>query len=205
MNELTPLERSVLQYVQSYWKQEGIPPGLQQIATQFGFESESIARRHVSFLHEKGYLVLDPSENCGLRVWTPWSGNEKAWNVPLFGTIPCGVAEEKMQEAAGYIPVELESLGIKPSSFLFAVEARGDSMIGRQIAEGDYVILDKNRIAKSGDVVAALVDGQSTLKTFVRQGDKVYLRPENPKYKNIIPAEEAMIQGVMVLLIRKAH
>ena len=205
MSDLTPLERKILHFIQTCWKAEGHPPSLQQIAFRFACE-ESVARRHVSFLHDQGYLVLDPSEKCGVRMWTPWSSSPKSFDIPVFGSIPCGLAEEKAQEIRGYIPISLEKLGISPSPYLFAVEAQGDSMIGRQIAEGDYVILDKNRVPRSGDVVAALLGTESTLKTFIRDDDgKTFLRPENPKYKNIFPSDEAVIQGVMVMLIRKPH
>ncbi len=205
MSDLTPMERAILHFIQEHWRKEGNPPSLQQIALRFGFE-ETIARRHVSFLHDKGYLVLDrEEENCGMRIWTPWADLPKTYNIPLLGSIPCGIAEEKAQEIIGYLPVALEKLGITPTPYLFAVEARGDSMVGRQITEGDYVILDKNRVPRSGDVVAALLGTESTLKTFVRENGKSFLHPENPKYKDIFPADEAIIQGVMVMLIRKPH
>jgi repressor LexA len=95
------------------------------------------------------------------------------------------------------------SLGLRPTARTFALEVRGDSMVGRHILEGDYVILEHGVTPRSGDVVAALIDNESTLKTFVIDKGKPFLRAENPRYPNLVPAQELVIQGVMVALIRK--
>ncbi len=78
-------------------------------------------------------------------------------------------------------------------------------MIGRHILDGDFVILEHGPEPRSGQIVAALIDGESTLKSYVVKGGKPYLRAENPKYPNLIPAQELMIQGVLKALIRKAR
>jgi repressor LexA len=80
----------------------------------------------------------------------------------------------------------------------------GDSMIGRHILDGDFVVLEHGPEPRTGQIVAALIDGASTLKTFVLKGGKPYLRAENPKYPDLIPAQELMIQGVVKALIRRA-
>ena len=99
--------------------------------------------------------------------------------------------------------MDIETLGIHPSARTFALQVRGDSMIGRHILDRDVVILEHGITPKTGDVVAALIDNESTLKTFLLQRGKSFLRAENPKYPDLIPAAELMIQGVMVALIRK--
>ena len=85
----------------------------------------------------------------------------------------------------------------------FALEVKGDSMTGKLIAPGDTVIVEPSLDPKPGDVVAALIDGESTLKTFIKHRGKACLRAENPRYTDLIPAQELVIQGVMVALIRK--
>ena len=87
---------------------------------------------------------------------------------------------------------------------LFALRVTGDSMIGRHICDGDIVILDHAREPRHNDIVAALIDRKSTLKTFIQKGSKRFLKAENPKYPDLIPSEELMIQGVFRGLIRKA-
>ena len=101
--------------------------------------------------------------------------------------------------------MDVDTLGVKPSPRTFALEVTGDSMIGRHIMEGDYAILEHGMDPRPGDVVAALIDNESTLKTFVKQRGKPCLKAENPKYPNLIPAQELVIQGVMVALIRKVR
>ena len=85
-----------------------------------------------------------------------------------------------------------------------ALRVAGESMIGRHILDGDIVVLEHGPEPRNGQIVAALIDGDSTLKTFVLKGGKAYLKAENPKYPNLIPAQELMIQGVFRAMIRKA-
>jgi repressor LexA len=100
--------------------------------------------------------------------------------------------------------VDIETLGFKPTRNTFALRVSGDSMIGRHIVHGDVVVLEHGPEPRPGDIVAALVDGESTLKTFVRKNGRPFLKAENPKYPDLMPAEELMIQGVFKALIRKA-
>ena len=124
-------------------------------------------------------------------------------DIPLFGTIPAGFADERKQEAKGCVTIDIGTLGIKPSPRTFALEVRGDSMIGRHILDGDVVVVEHGQTPRNGDVVAALIDGESTLKTYMAEKGKPYLRAENPRYPKLIPAGELVIQGVVVALIRK--
>ena len=110
-----------------------------------------------------------------------------------------------MQEAQGCVSIDVQSLGIKPTPRTFALEVRGDSMIGRHILDGDTVILEHGVTPRMGDVVAALIDNESTLKTYILEKGKPHLRAENPRYPKLIPAQELVIQGVMVALIRKRN
>ena len=93
----------------------------------------------------------------------------------------------------------------KPTPRTFALEVRGDSMTGKHILDGDLVVLEHGANPKPGDVVAALIDGESTLKTFLLRGTKPFLKAENPKYPDLIPAQELVIQGVLKLVIRRAR
>ncbi len=99
--------------------------------------------------------------------------------------------------------VDVATLGFKPTRNTFALRVVGDSMIGRHICNGDFVILEHGPEPRNGQIIAALIDRKSTLKTFVVKGGKSYLKAENPKYPNLIPSEELMIQGVFKALIRQ--
>jgi repressor LexA len=139
-----------------------------------------------------------------LRLVSPWQALRRpVADIPLYGSIPAGFADTRHQEAKGCISVDIESLGLRPTARTFALEVRGDSMIGRHILDGDYVVLEHGLTPRPGDVVAALIDNESTLKTFCLEKGKPCLRAENPQYPKLIPASELVIQGVMVALIRK--
>jgi repressor LexA len=123
--------------------------------------------------------------------------------IPLLGTIPAGHGDLRTEEPEGMVHVDLDALNIPRTSRTFALRVTGDSMIGKFITDGDIVILEQNADPRPGEVVAALIDGESTLKTFVRErGGRTFLKAENPKYPNLIPTGELTIQGVMRMLIR---
>lgn len=98
---------------------------------------------------------------------------------------------------------DMDSLRIPRSMRTFALKVRGDSMINAGIHEGDVVILDFEKEAKNRDIVAALIDGDSTLKRYVVQRGRPFLKAENPAYPTLIPAQELVIQGVLVALFRQ--
>jgi repressor LexA len=124
--------------------------------------------------------------------------------IPLFGSIPAGFGQEREQAAEGCVTVDIATIGFKPTRNTFALRVTGDSMIGRHVCDGDIVILEHGPDPRHGQIVAALIDRKSTLKTFVLKNNKPFLKAENPKYPNLIPSEEMVIQGVFRGLIRKA-
>jgi repressor LexA len=127
-------------------------------------------------------------------------------DIPLYGSIPAGFARERPQEARGCLSIDIATLGIRPTPRTFALEVRGDSMIGRHIVDGDLVVLEHGQTPRNGDVVAALIDNESTLKTFVQEhGQPPHLKAENPRYPKLYPVAELVIQGVMVGLVRKGR
>ncbi|HZQ45780.1 MAG TPA: S24 family peptidase, partial [Verrucomicrobiae bacterium] len=125
-------------------------------------------------------------------------------DVPLFGSIPAGFASSREQAAEGCISIDINSIGFKPTAYTFALRVKGDSMIGRHIVSGDIAIFDQAQEPLHGDIVAALVDGQSTLKTYFLRDGKPFLKAENPNYPDQAPAEELVIQGVLKAIIRGA-
>jgi len=184
----------------------GVVPTLREIARQFGFRSVTAAADHVRALRKKGYLLHHPrlARSHGVVVPGGESSTRRSLvNVPLYGTIPAGFAAERLQESERSVSIDLESLGLRGRSQIFALEVRGDSMIGRHIVDGDVAILDRGVTPQPGDVVAALIDRESSLKTFVIEDGQPLLKAENPNYPDLIASEELLIQGVLVALVRK--
>jgi repressor LexA len=123
--------------------------------------------------------------------------------IPFFGTIPAGFSDARVAVVGKCIPVPLDSIGFKTTPNSFALRVTGDSMIGQHICDGDIVLLEYGPEPRSGQIVAALIDGEVTLKTFVSKNGKTFLKAENPKYLDQHPAEDLVIQGVLRTIIRR--
>jgi repressor LexA len=204
MNELTPAQQRILDFIRTEIRADRPAPTHQEIADHFGFRSTRAAACHLEALKRKGFIESEPGKVRALRVVTPLQKfRNRVADIPLLGSIPAGFAVERKQEPKGCVSIDIGTLGIKPTPRTFALEVRGDSMIGRHIVDGDVVVVEHGQTPRNGDVVAALIDGESTLKTYVADKSKPYLRAENPRYPKLIPAGELVIQGVMVALIRK--
>lgn len=203
MAAVTQRQQQILDFLRE--KQvNGATPTLREIASHFGFRSMNAARTHVQALRRKGLLENERRRARSLRVVSPLqSYRHQVLDIPLYGSIPAGFAEAKEQEITGCLSVDVKTLAIRRDARLFALRVHGDSMDGAHILDGDYVVLEHGRSPRSGDIVAALIDGESTLKTFIVNRGKPYLRAENPKYPEQVPANELLIQGVMVALVRK--
>ena len=205
MKPLTRKQQQILDFLVKWQQERGSMPSFQEVADQFGFRSLNSVTTHVRLLRQKGVLGGEPGKVRALRVLTPLTKlRRRVMDIPLFGSIPAGLPQTREQDAEGCVSVDVGSLGFKPTRNTFALRVTGDSMIGRHILDGDIVVLEHGPDPRPGQVVAALIDGASTLKTFLMKGGKPYLRAENPKYPDLLPAQELMIQGVFQALIRRA-
>ena len=204
MAELTRRQQQIADFIDRRRRDSGVAPSFRDIAGHFGFASVGSVVNHVRALRKKGILPEESGLARALRVQSPLAAlRNRVVDIPVYGSIPAGYADDRKQEAKGCVSIDIETLGLKPTPRTFALEVRGDSMIGKCIMDGDLVVLEHGMTPRNGDVVAALIDNESTLKTFVTEGKKMLLRAENPRYPKLIPANELVIQGVMVALIRK--
>ena len=204
MPDLTQRQQQILDFLAATHHERGVFPSLREIAAHFRFRSMNAAADHVRALRRKGVLENDPRRARAHRLVSPLHALRKPLaNIPVYGSIPAGFAADRTQEAKGCVSIDIESLGVKPSSVAFALEVRGDSMTGKHIISGDLAVIEPRAEPKTGDVVAALIDGESTLKTFMLRNGKPYLKAENPRYPDLIPAQELVVQGVLVALVRK--
>jgi repressor LexA len=208
MTALTRKQQQILDFILKWQRSEGVTPSFQEIADQFGFRSLNSVTEHLRLLRQKGFLESEPGKARSLRVTSPLAKlRSRIVDIPVFGSIPAGTPQSREQDAEGCISVDIESIGYKPTRNAFALRVSGDSMIGRHILDGDYVVLEHGAEPRHGQIVAALIDGASTLKTFILKNGKPYLKAENPKYPDLIPLNESnelMIQGVLKALIRRA-
>ncbi|MDX6766864.1 MAG: transcriptional repressor LexA [Candidatus Methylacidiphilales bacterium] len=200
MTPLTSRQAAILEFIQASMAQSGLPPTIREIARHFRLKSPSAVAKHLARLRDKG--VLSPAKGRS-RGALPTRPVTLFTSIPVFGHIPAGAPSAQSQGDEGCIRVDLESIGLPKNARTFALKVRGDSMIGAGILDRDIVILEF-KSPHDGAVVAALVDGETTLKRYFMRRGQPCLRAENPRYPDIIPARELVIQGVMVALVRKA-
>jgi repressor LexA len=204
MAELTRRQQQVYDLIRKKQQVDGETPTLREIAEHFGFSSMNAALAHVRALQRKGVIENKPHRARSLRLVSPLQRfRREVVEVPVYGSIPAGFAQDREQEIKGCVALDAQALGTRSNAQLFALQVRGDSMVGKHILDGDYAIFDRARSPRPGDVVAALIDGESTLKTFAIEKGQPVLRAENPNYPKLVPATELVVQGVMRALVRR--
>jgi len=200
-NSLTRRQRQVFDFVDRQHRQTGLAPSTYEIQEHFGFASQTAAVNHLRALERKGAIARLAGKARGILL--PGAAARGALaTVPVFGRIPAGRAADAEQETDERLGVDLAALGLRSNARTFALRVQGDSMTGAAIVDGDLVILEVREPA-DGDIVAALIDGESTLKRYVVNRGKPFLKAENPAYPDLLPAQELVIQGVMVGLVRR--
>jgi repressor LexA len=193
-------QQMVLSFIEQYQDENQRPPTIREIQDHCGFKSP----RAVSYILEKleaARLIIRRAHSRGVQL-TKGSVQSGGVQLPLFASIPAGLAEQfegtEAPEKLRFIPT---TLGISNPGRAFAVRVRGDSMIDAGIFSGDIVVLEQKE-AKPGDIVAALIDGENTLKRLVKDGNRLYLKAENKDYPNLEPKEKLDVQGVVVSVLR---
>lgn len=201
MEALTRRQKQVLDFIEKTQIRDGVMPSTREIQQHFGFSSQTAAMNHLKALERKGVIHRRPRKARALAIVSEYK-RQRVVDIPLYGSIAAGLSETVEQEPLATLSVGAATLGVQAKARLFALKVRGDSMIGAQISDGDTVILEA-RQPKSGDIVAALIDGETTLKRFVVERGRPCLRAENPAFPELRPAQELSAQGVMVALIRR--
>jgi repressor LexA len=197
---LTDRQRSVLHFIQREQREKGVTPSTREIQSHFRFASQTSVMQYIAALEQKGFLQRHPGKARALI--TPIQ-KVRIHDVPIYGQIAAGMASLTEQDIEGHVSLDHHSANVSKTNGTFALRVRGDSMIGAHILDGDLVILEQSKEAHNGAIVAALIDGETTLKRYVVDHGRPYLKAENPRYPNLIPARELKIQGVMVSLVRK--
>jgi len=197
---LTERQKRVLDFIQREQREKGITPSTREIQSHFRFASQTSVMQYIAALERKGFLNRHPHKARALI--TP-ALRVRIADVPIYGQIPAGMSALTEEMIEGHVSLDARSANITKSRGTFALRVRGDSMIGAHILDGDIVILEDSKDVQNGDIVAALIDGETTLKRYVVEHGRPYLKAANPRYPNLIPARELKIQGVMVSLVRK--
>jgi len=197
---LTERQRGILEFIQTEQREKGITPSTREIQAHFGFASQTSVMQYLATLERKGFL--DRHARKARALITPVQ-KVRITDIPIYGQIPAGMATLTEQTIEGHVSLDTRSVNASKNGRTFALRVRGDSMIDAHVLDGDIVILEDRKDVQNGDIVAALIDGETTLKRYVMEHGRPYLKAENPLFPNLVPARELRIQGVMVSLVRK--
>ena len=210
---LTERQRTILDVIRASVTTRGYPPSIREIGDAVGLTSTSSVAHQLRTLERKGYLRRDPNrpravdvrgadEAAAVPPVTDVAGSDalpEPTFVPVLGRIAAGgpiLAEEAVEDV---FPLPRELVG---EGTLFLLKVVGDSMVEAAICDGDWVVVRQQNVANNGDIVAAMIDGEATVKTFKRAGGQVWLMPHNPAF-DPIPGNDATVLGKVVTVIRK--
>lgn len=199
---LTDRQREIIAYLRDVQHRTGVMPSTRELQHFFGFASQTAAMSHLRALERKGVIQRLPGKARAV-VFPEELEREQIVDIPIYGSIAAGMAQDVESAREGCVSIDVATLGIPRNARTFALRVRGDSMIDAHICHGDTVILEF-REPRHGDVVAALIDGETTLKRYLVENGKPFLHAENEMYPDLIPCRELIIQGVLVALLRKA-
>jgi repressor LexA len=216
---LTPRQRAVLAVIRDTVATRGYPPTVREIGEGVGLTSPSSVAHQLSMLERMGYLRRDPNRPRALVIADP-EGSTAGPASEASGRLAAVPAEAEPSEAA-YVPVvgriaaggpilaeqEVEAVYPLPRDLvgdgeLFMLKVVGESMIDAAICDGDWVVVRRQPVAENGDIVAALLDGEATVKTFKRKGGHVWLMPHNAAYEPIA-GDDATVMGKVVTVLRR--
>lgn len=210
---LTERQRTILEVIRASVTTRGYPPSIREIGDAVGLTSTSSVAHQLRTLERKGYLRRDPNRPRAVDVRaaddaaTPVVATEVAGSdalpeptfVPVLGRIAAGgpiLAEEAVEDV---FPLPRELVG---EGSLFLLKVVGESMVDAAICDGDWVVVRQQNVADNGDIVAAMIDGEATVKTFKQTRGQVWLMPHNPAFEPI-PGNDAAVLGKVVTVIRK--
>jgi repressor LexA len=203
--DLTRRQSEVLDYILAFRRQNGCSPSIPEIQRKFGFRSPNGVAGHLNALQSKGYIRRTARGSRMIDVVGQTAPESRQLHdLPLFGSIPAGTpqaAGSTGAESAGTFDEQL--LGFKPKPGCFVLKVRGESMRGAGILDGDMVVVEPTPSPRANQIVAALIDGESTLKRLVLMKGRWYLKAENPDFPELHPREDLVIQGTVRAVIRR--
>ena len=203
-NGLTPRQTKILLAIKEAMETNGYPPSMREIGEAAGLSSPSSVKYQLEALEAKGWIRRGPSRGRALEVLTPGDERfedikpERTHNVPLVGRIAAGgpiLAEQNVEEV---FPLPASLVG---EGDLFMLKVVGDSMIDAAICDGDFVVIRSQKDANKGEIVAAMIDGEATVKTFSKKSGQIWLLPANDNYQPI-DGNQAEILGVVTAVLR---
>ncbi|MBE2280568.1 MAG: transcriptional repressor LexA [Ignavibacteriaceae bacterium] len=206
--KLTEQQQKIYDYIESEIKEKGIPPTIREIQEAFSFSSTNSVTGHLERIKQKGYITATGGISRGLKL-TDRTGESNLPDstvlIPIIGRVAAGSQIWSAGLSEGELRVDKSITG--SSKNCFALKVRGESMINAGIFEDDIIIVDKDARYSNYDIVVVLIDGDATVKRYVRKGNEIHLLPENDRFETIVvnSNNEVTIPGKVIGLIRKIN
>ena len=204
MDKITRRQEDVLDYIKKYIVEHGYPPATREIGAALGLSSPATVHTHLKKLEDAGYIKKTNSKFRTIEILVDNEyevKNEEIVKVPLLGRVACGNPIEAIEDPNDWFTLPATLIPAKEE--IFTLKCSGDSMINVGIYDGDIVIVQKQKVARNGDIVVAMTeDNEVTLKTFYKESDHIRLQPENDTMDPII-LKECTILGKVIGLYRK--
>jgi repressor LexA len=206
--DLTARQRRILEFIRDWVERYGYPPSVREIGEAVGLVSPSSVAYQLKALEAKGFLRRDPNRPRAVDVRAPSdviddealrAARPTPTYVPLVGRIAAGGPILAEQAVEDFFPLPRELVG---EGDVFMLEVKGDSMIDAAICNGDWVVVRQQPTANAGDIVAAMIDGEATVKSYRQRDGHVWLMPANPAF-DPIPGDMATIMGRVVAVLRR--
>lgn len=206
--DLTARQRRILEFIRDWVERYGYPPSVREIGEAVGLVSPSSVAYQLKELERKGFLRRDPNRPRAVDVRPPSdlvddetvrAHRPTPAYVPMLGRIAAGgpiLAEQAVEDV---FPLPRELVG---EGEVFMLQVKGDSMLEAAICDGDWVVVRQQPTANSGEIVAALLDGEATVKTYRRRDGHIWLMPQNPAFDPIL-GDDATILGRVVAVLRR--
>lgn len=191
--QLKDKTRKVMDKITDWFKENGRPPTLRELAKETGYSSTWPLRYHLKKLAEAGYINMKKNLSRGMELL------KHTYGIPMIGKISAGRPIDAVENIEYHIDSVAEMFGVKNT---FALRVQGDSMEGAGIFDGDTVIIRQQKTAANGDIIAALLGSDATVKKYFLTADGIKLEPANPKYQPII-SKEIRILGKVIGVLRK--
>ena len=203
-SELTARQISILDFIKTATESQGYAPSMREIGDAAGLNSPASVKYQLDVLEEKGFIRRDENRGRAMEVVLPDSltgesaPTDKTRFIPLVGSIAAGVPITADQQVEETLPLPESLVG---KGDLFMLKVKGESMINAAICDGDYVVVRQQKDAQNGDIVAAMIDGEATVKTFSRKGGHIWLLPANDDFAPI-DGDNCEVLGKVTAVLR---
>ena len=203
-SELTARQISILDFIKTATESQGYAPSMREIGDAAGLNSPASVKYQLDILEEKGFIRRDENRGRAMEVVLPdhiageSAPTDKTRFIPLVGSIAAGVPITADQQVEETLPLPESLVG---KGDLFMLKVKGESMIDAAICDGDYVVVRQQKDAQNGDIVAAMIDGEATVKTFSRKGGHIWLLPANDNFAPI-DGDNCEVLGKVTAVLR---